>query len=158
MAAHDFVRGEYTFKYVEDYSAIPLALTNRVIALKDIFTEQQHSLVSDIYIKPDVGEIVELGANPGYLIYLGSLLVGFAVYSQGYEYGRNVFTIDELYIEKLHRGKGLGRAVLERMLEIAYQIENVQIFISTVANNEAAIKLYESVGFKPLHVDLTMSR
>lgn len=156
MNTKDFKVGEYSFVHIDDYSTLDDQTTNRIIGLKAIFAEHQQSMVNAIYHRPVLEDIVELGANPGYLIFLGDLLAGYSVYSHGVEYGRTVFHIDELYLERIHRGKGLGRACLEKMLEISRGIVVDQIFISAVSMNTPAIKLYESLGFQPLNTDMTI--
>jgi len=48
------------------------------------------------------------------------------------------------------RGRGLGRVVVQRLVDIAFQDLDLQrIYLHVLESNEAAIKLYRSLGFAP---------
>ncbi len=76
-------------------------------------------------------------------------LVGYAGVSRlgrkpPYEY--EVHTIG---VDKRFQGRGIGRALLDRLLEIA---DGGAVFLEVRTDNAAAIALYESVGFAVLGV------
>lgn len=54
-----------------------------------------------------------------------------------------------LYVDPKVRGRGLGRALLERALEAARRMRGLrQVRLAVVASNLPALRLYESLGFR----------
>lgn len=53
----------------------------------------------------------------------------------------------ELYVAPAQRGRGLGRALLERGLELARELGADRIELGTSEDDRAARALYESAGF-----------
>ena len=53
-----------------------------------------------------------------------------------------------MYIRKEYRRQGYGEKLLRTLIE-KYSIDNLDFTINVFAWNEAAIKLYEKVGFRP---------
>jgi ribosomal protein S18 acetylase RimI-like enzyme len=56
--------------------------------------------------------------------------------------------IAEFYIEEAYRGKGVGKQLLEAVKQLFINEKVTVAFVWTHYGNEAAIKLYESIGFK----------
>jgi ribosomal protein S18 acetylase RimI-like enzyme len=55
--------------------------------------------------------------------------------------------LEEFYVVPDHRSQGLGRALLERVLEFARQRGAGRIDLGTAVDDRAARALYESLGF-----------
>jgi ribosomal protein S18 acetylase RimI-like enzyme len=55
--------------------------------------------------------------------------------------------LEELYVAPDHRGDGLGRALLEGVLETARELGARRIELGTAKDDVAARHLYESLGF-----------
>src|SRR5690606_6032579 len=55
-------------------------------------------------------------------------------------------------IAKLHQGKGLGRKLLEHMMQIARNHGAQTIFLEVRPSNIAAVQLYESMGFNEMAI------
>jgi ribosomal-protein-alanine N-acetyltransferase len=55
-------------------------------------------------------------------------------------------------IAKSHQGRGLGRALLEYMMQIARGHGAANIFLEVRPSNQAAIHLYESTGFNEMAI------
>lgn len=54
-----------------------------------------------------------------------------------------------LYVAAAHRGKGAARMLLQHLLEFAAALDGVtHANLAVTAGNDAALKLYESLGFK----------
>jgi [ribosomal protein S18]-alanine N-acetyltransferase len=52
-------------------------------------------------------------------------------------------------VDKTHQGEGIGRGLLDRLLDIA---SGGVVFLEVRTDNDAAIGLYESVGFAAVGV------
>lgn len=75
-------------------------------------------------------------------------LLGFATYGPFRNYPANRYTVEHsVYIHKSHRGKGVGRALLQCLIEEARQQEYHVMVGSIDASNQASIQLHESFGF-----------
>ncbi|MES2129559.1 MAG: GNAT family N-acetyltransferase [Pseudomonadota bacterium] len=54
-----------------------------------------------------------------------------------------------MYVGPAHRGQGLGRALMQHALDFAATMEGVrQVTLAATIGNDAAIGLYQSLGFK----------
>jgi diamine N-acetyltransferase len=109
-------------------------------------TSEEHRFVA-----PNVYSIAESQFYPDTVtascIYAGDAMVGFAMYGPE-EDDATLFFIDRLMIAEGHRGKGYGKAALLAILAEAKSQGFSRIGLSTSPENERAIALYESVGFK----------
>ena len=55
-----------------------------------------------------------------------------------------------VYVSPAARGKGVGRGLMEKLLERGAKVKGVeQILISVTSTQTAAIRLYRSLGFEP---------
>ena len=50
-----------------------------------------------------------------------------------------------------YRGRGYGRQILARAIEYAQAVERPPIFLEVAPENDAALGLYTSVGFRETH-------
>jgi N-acetylglutamate synthase len=83
---------------------------------------------------------------------------GFATLeSEGEKLGFGMAAIDRdwaelgsIMLDRHHRGKGLGRALVTSMLAWAAQKDAERAFLQVVVTNSVAVRLYESLGFKEL--------
>ncbi|MDP2625365.1 MAG: N-acetyltransferase family protein [Candidatus Rokubacteria bacterium] len=57
-----------------------------------------------------------------------------------------------VYVEREWRGKGLGRRLLERLIELAREIGYHKMVLSTFPFNESGVALYERLGFRRVGV------
>ena len=58
--------------------------------------------------------------------------------------------LEELYVVPEHRGEGLGRALLDAVIELSRGRDAVYIGLGTSTDDAAALSLYESAGFSNL--------
>jgi ribosomal protein S18 acetylase RimI-like enzyme len=88
------------------------------------------------------------GAAVGYFV----LTLGFSL-----EYGGRDAFVDELFVSRSHRGKGLGRRALE-VIDAACRELGVQaLHLEVEKNNFAAAELYRKLGFED-HARRLMSK
>lgn len=77
------------------------------------------------------------------------VLLGFGSYGTFRAWPAYKYTVEHsVYVHKEHRGRGLGRIVLEKLIEAARQ-NDVHAMIGGIdATNSASIALHERLGFK----------
>ena len=57
-----------------------------------------------------------------------------------------------VYVERSWRGKGIGRVVLERLIELARQHGFHKMVLSAFPTNQGGMALYEKLGFRTVGV------
>ncbi len=56
--------------------------------------------------------------------------------------------IEDVVVSQKHRGKGIGRLLMEKLLEEAKKRRLTEVLLFSGHHREAAINLYKSLGFK----------
>lgn len=69
----------------------------------------------------------------------------------------DTYTISDIVLYKDYRGRGIGRKALDRILSMmaADGVRNVNLNVH--ADNKRALRLYESLGFKPTSLHMSRS-
>jgi phosphinothricin acetyltransferase len=57
-----------------------------------------------------------------------------------------------VYVERAWRGRGVGKALLPHLLELAHRIGYHKMVLATFPDNEAGLALYRRMGFRPVGV------
>lgn len=83
------------------------------------------------------------------LAFEGDRAVGVAVCFMGFSTfaARELINIHDLAVEDGHRGRGIGRALLEAVEARAHAMNCYKITLEVLATNDRARKLYASFGF-----------
>ncbi len=83
---------------------------------------------------------------------LGAEPAGFALFFHNFStfLGRRGIYLEDLFVRPALRGRGIGKALLERLAEIAVERECGRLEWSVLDWNESAIAFYRSVGAVPL--------
>lgn len=78
--------------------------------------------------------------------------VGFAVYFHNFSTfkGKACLYLEDLFVLPEHRGKGYGKKLLLKMVEIAKERGCERFDWSVLKWNEPSIKFYKSLGAEPL--------
>jgi GNAT superfamily N-acetyltransferase len=84
------------------------------------------------------------GRFAGLMLHEEDKLAGVAVMIDGYSavHARKVLNLDELYIRKEFRSKGLGKALFDHVVEYARKEKYMRLEWRTEKDNEAAQNLY----------------
>ncbi|MRG87304.1 GNAT family N-acetyltransferase [Salinibacillus xinjiangensis] len=53
-----------------------------------------------------------------------------------------------MYVKQEYRKKGIGKQLIMKVIQTARRAKIEQLQLSVVANNESAIRLYQSIGFE----------
>jgi GNAT superfamily N-acetyltransferase len=79
-------------------------------------------------------------------------VVGFALFFHNYStfLGRPGLYLEDLFVRPAHRGKGLGKALLSRLAEIAVERKCGRLEWSVLDWNRPSIEFYKSQGAVPL--------
>lgn len=98
---------------------------------------------------------VLFGAKPSAEVLLaleGSGPVGFAVYFHNFStwLGRPGLYLEDLFVRPENRGKGYGRALLERLAQIAKERRCGRMEWAVLDWNEPAIQFYRKLGAQPM--------
>ena len=91
---------------------------------------------------------LELNFSHSRVALLGNKLCGYIVLWHMREEGN----IMNLAVSPEYRRQGIGKKLLEHMIDSARNMEIRSIFLEVRSRNNAAIKLYESFGFKTYNV------
>lgn len=126
-------------------------------AIKELYTAYALSLNLDLSFQDFETELSSLPGN-----YApengGSLLLAVstknneaiacvALRSLGADGGRKICEMKRLHCSPASRGLGVGRALAERIIEIAEGLGYDEMKLDTLPEMERAIKLYQSLGF-----------
>jgi len=90
----------------------------------------------------------------------GDRLIGYlvVVFLMSLEYGGISAEIDELYVDRPERGRGVGKALLKAAGKFLSQQEIVQISLRVGKSNHNAIRFYKKLGFRKRNEYLVMDR
>ena len=82
-----------------------------------------------------------------FAVYNDAILVGFIM--MGYYEVKDYYTLWKFMIDSRYQGRGYGRKALELGIQyLKEQFDISEVYTGVVPGNNAARKLYESVGFK----------
>ena len=62
---------------------------------------------------------------------------------------RKVLYIDDLCVDESYRGKGIGKALYDRAINLALETDCFNVELNVWAFNASAIRFYEKCGMKP---------
>ena len=100
--------------------------------------------------------------NPGYLndpnsktmvVCKGNTIIGVASIHIIYKLSRTLGLIEDVAVDKDHRGKGIGKNLVEKLIEIGKQKNCDKIVLNTSEKNS---KFYEKIGFKKNEIQMVI--
>ncbi|MEM6903172.1 MAG: GNAT family N-acetyltransferase [Pseudomonadota bacterium] len=126
-----------------DYRALRLeALERDPIAFGATLEEDQEK--SRPWFRRSLNEHTVFGASDAD----GKLIASAGFFRSDRVKSRHKAMIYGLYVTQTHRGKGIGRALLQRLIKTAKEQSIEQLQICAVTDNTSAANLYESLGFE----------
>ena len=99
------------------------------------------------------------GAHPAVVAVVGKLVVGFgslSPYRDRPAYATSVE--DSVYVHRDHRGHGVGRLLLEELVQRGRDHGFHAVIARIVGGHEASIALHRSCGFEPVGVEREIGR
>ena len=100
--------------------------------------------------------------NPGYLndpnsrtmvICEGNTIIGVASIHIIYKLSRTLGLIEDVAVDKNHRGKGIGKSLVKKLIEIGKQKNCDKIVLNTSEKNS---KFYEKIGFEKNEIQMVI--
>lgn len=90
---------------------------------------------------------------------LDGKVVGYALYFYSYStfLAKAGIYLEDLYVEKVHRGKGIGKTLLSKLAKITVDKGYGRLEWSVLDWNKPAVDFYESIGAVPMQ-GWTMNR
>ncbi|NJN51231.1 MAG: GNAT family N-acetyltransferase [Gammaproteobacteria bacterium] len=109
----------------------------------DVPTEAIGRIIAPLLTNDDVGRI--------FLIDVAGTPVGYVALCFGYsiEFGGRDAFIDEIFVIESMRDRGIGRAALEQLSQVAQSLGVVAIHLEVAHVNARARTLYARLGFEP---------
>ena len=130
-----------------------------------VFMMQEFYAIDNYPIDVDVSKVLwrafisneNLGKS--WLIALDDEIVGYVIltFIFSFEYQGRIAFLDELFVSKKYRGKGIGSKVLAFILAESKKLSLKLIYLEIENHNENAQKLYIASGFE-LHNRKLMAR
>ena len=100
--------------------------------------------------------------NPGYLndpnsktmvVCKGNTIIGVASIHIIYKLSRTLGLIEDVAVDKDHRGKGVGKSLVEKLIDIGKQKNCDKIVLNTSEKNS---KFYEKIGFEKNEIQMVI--
>lgn len=102
---------------------------------------------------------LHLGAHPAVVATDGTSILGFGSLSPFRSRPAYATTVeDSVYVERSHRGVGVGRLVLEELIRLAGSQGFHTIIARIVDHNEVSIGLHQSCGFEVVGTEREVGR
>lgn len=95
-------------------------------------------------------ELLEAG-NPLTLAYCEAdgRIVGIALMGTYKVISGHKGWIEDVVVDENRRGQGIGRLLVEKLLEVAREKQVSDVLLFTADHRKAAMHLYEKIGFRP---------
>jgi ribosomal protein S18 acetylase RimI-like enzyme len=61
----------------------------------------------------------------------------------------------DIVVDPAHRGKGVGRSLLEATLDALKSADSPRVVLSTAERNEPAQRLFDRAGFRRTMIEMT---
>jgi GNAT superfamily N-acetyltransferase len=128
-----------------------------VLLIQQLITElaEYEKLLPQMVATPELLQRNLFGSNPVahvFLAYENDMPIGFALYFYNFStfVGKPGIYLEDLYVKEPYRGKGYGKALLERLIQKAKEQDCGRVEWSVLNWNKPAIDFYLKMGAQPM--------
>ena len=146
IASGYFSDSKYAVSHTETESCVSFDL--QLVALDTPYIKRFHY---DNEILQQYNALLKTGHSFG--AYDGDLLVGFAI-AEVHRWNRSL-TVHEFHVVETHRGQGIGKRLMGRVVEKAGRTGLRIIACETQNTNPTAIAVYRRLGFRVEGIDIS---
>ena len=104
------------------------------------------------YSRSDLEEMLKDENRPVYVATVDNYVVGYMMCQiripTSNMYPNKIFHLDDICVDEKCRQKGIGRALYQKVVELAKENDCYEITLNVWPGNEAALKFYEKMGLK----------
>jgi ribosomal protein S18 acetylase RimI-like enzyme len=127
----------------------PDDLRTFLVLMREFYEEDRHDFEEDKARLALVRFVADHQWGYAWLIEVEGTIAGYVVLTYGYsfEFGGRDATIDELYLRKLFRGQGIGRQIVEHVINVCREHGIQALHLEVEAHNTRALEFYRAMGF-----------
>jgi phosphinothricin acetyltransferase len=141
------------------YNVEVLGSTNTFDMVPRTRAEQEAWLRGHRGVHPAIVAVEHPSAAQGRVGAEGEIVLGFGSLSSFHERSGYAATAENsLYVDRVHRGKGVGGALLEELLTLARQHGFHSVIARIAGHNETSIGLHRAAGFELVGVEREVGR
>jgi L-amino acid N-acyltransferase YncA len=141
------------------YNVEVLGSTNTFDMVPRTVAEQQAWLHEHDGVHPAVVAVDDPAAAEGHVGGGGEIVLGFGSLSPFRERSGYAATAENsIYVDRAHRGRGVGRALLAELLQLASAHGFHSVIARIAGHNETSIGLHEAAGFELVGVEREVGR
>jgi len=132
---------------------------NKEIAelIRSVFREFKIDKPGTVYFDPTTDDLYCLFSAPGSEYWIAeedSVIIGGCGVFPTPGLPAGCAELVKLYLSSAHRGKGIGRQLMERTFESAKRLGYSQLYLESLPELAKAISLYEKAGFRHISAAL----
>jgi L-amino acid N-acyltransferase len=141
------------------YNVEVLGSTNTFDMVPRTKAEQDAWLSEHRGVHPAIVAVEPPTATEGHSGAGGDIVLGFGSLSVFHERPGYAATAENsVYVDRAHRGKGVGRALLSELLTLARQHGFHSLIARIAGHNETSIALHKSAGFELVGIEREVGR
>jgi ribosomal protein S18 acetylase RimI-like enzyme len=104
------------------------------------------------YSRDNLEEMLKDENKPIYVATIDNYVVGYAMCQiripTSNMYPNKIFHLDDICVDEKYRKNGIGKALYQKVVELAKENNCYEITLNVWPGNEAALKFYEKMGLK----------
>lgn len=129
-----------TIRHIDELLPLVSAYHDFEGVVQDAGTRRR--VISTLLMAPELG--------PVWLIHHGGKLAGYIAVCLGYsiEFGGRDAFVDEFFLLESFRGQGIGREVLDRVIDALRKDDVKALHLEVGKSNKRARSMYEAAGFE----------
>ena len=142
---------------METFFKIKEAELSDVLLIQQLITElaEYEKLLPQMVATPEFLQMHLFGSSPiahVFLAYENETPIGFALYFYNFStfVGKPGIYLEDLYVREPFRGRGYGKALLEKLIQKAKEKDCGRLEWSVLNWNKPAIDFYKKMGAQPM--------